>query len=76
MSAEVIAKVSGVSFSEYLSENIFIPANMENSYIVEKGVTIKPNDALNYAKTESFFGINQYTTGAMAQVSIIEEHTA
>ncbi|TMO81941.1 hypothetical protein CWC16_02080 [Pseudoalteromonas sp. S3776] len=71
--AEVIAKVSGVSFSDYLSDNIFIPANMKNSYIVEKGVTIKPNDALNYAKTESFFGINQYTTGAMAQVSSIED---
>ena len=71
--AEVIAKVSGVSFSEYLSENIFVPANMKNSYIVEKGVTIKPNDALNYAKTESIFGIRQYTTGAMAQVSSIED---
>lgn len=71
--AEVIAKVSGISFSEYLSENIFVPANMKSSYIVEKGVTIKPNDALNYAKTESFFGINQYTTGAMAQVSSIED---
>ena len=27
--AEVVAKVSGVSFSEYLSENIFLPANMK-----------------------------------------------
>lgn len=71
--AEVIAKVSGVSFSDYMSENIFVPANMKNSYIVEKGVTIKLGDALNYAKTESFFGINQYTTGAMAQVSSIED---
>jgi len=71
--AEVIAKVSGVSFADYLSENIFVPANMKNSYIVEKGVTIKQSDALNYAKTDSFFGINQYTTGAMAQVSSIED---
>ncbi|WP_448547648.1 serine hydrolase domain-containing protein [Thalassotalea fusca] len=71
--AEVIAKVSRISFSEYLSENIFVPANMSSSYIVEKGVTIKLSDALNYAKTESFFGINQFTTGAMAQVSSIED---
>jgi CubicO group peptidase (beta-lactamase class C family) len=71
--AEVIAKVSGVSFSDFLSENIFAPAKMKNSYIVEKGVTIKLSDALNYATTESFFGINQYTTGAMAQVSSIED---
>ena len=71
--AEVIAKVSGVSFSDYLSENIFIPANMKNTYVVEKGVTIKIGDALNYAKTESFFGIKQHTTGAMAQVSSIDD---
>jgi CubicO group peptidase (beta-lactamase class C family) len=71
--AEVIAKVSGISFSEYLSENIFVPAKMKSSYIVEKGVTIKRSDALNYAKTRSFFGINQYTTGAMAQVSSIDD---
>ncbi|MFT5295477.1 MAG: D-alanyl-D-alanine carboxypeptidase [Colwellia sp.] len=71
--AEVIAKVSRVSFSEYLRENIFIPASMKNTYIVEKGVTIKMGDALNYAKTESFFGIMQYTTGAMAQVSSIDD---
>jgi CubicO group peptidase (beta-lactamase class C family) len=71
--AEVITKVSGVSFSDYLSENIFIPANMKNTYIVEKGDIIKMGDALNYAKTESFFGINQYTTGAMAQVSSIND---
>lgn len=71
--AEVIAKVSGISFSDYLSENIFVPAKMKNSYIVEKGVTIKLSDALNYAKTESFFGISQYTTGAMAQVSSLED---
>lgn len=71
--AEVIAKVSGISFSEYLSENVFVPAKMKSSYIVEKGVTIKLSDALNYAKTRSFFGINQYTTGAMAQVSSIDD---
>mgnify|MGYP005989264985 CR=1 FL=1 len=71
--AEVIAKVSEVSFSEYLTENIFVPANMKSSYIAEKGVPLKPADALNYANTESFFGINQYTTGAMAQVSSIED---
>lgn len=71
--AEVIAKVSRVSFSEYLTENIFIPASMNNTYVVHKGVPIKMGDALNYAKTESFYGIKQYTTGAMAQVSSIDD---
>ena len=71
--AEIIVKISGVSFSDYMNKNIFIPANMKNSYIVEKGVSLKDNDALNYAKTASFFGIKQYTTGAMAQVSSIDD---
>lgn len=71
--AEVIKEASESSFSDYLNQNIFAPANMKNTYIVEKGVSIKPNDALNYALTESFLGINQFTTGAMAQVSSIED---
>ncbi|KTF18489.1 serine hydrolase domain-containing protein [Pseudoalteromonas sp. H105] len=71
--AEVIANASGVSFASYLNQHIFGPANMANSYIVESGVVLKPTDALNYAKTPSFSGIKQYTTGAMAQVSSIED---
>jgi CubicO group peptidase (beta-lactamase class C family) len=71
--AEVIAKASGGKFVDYLNENIFYPAKMKDSYIVEKGVSIKANDALNYANTESFLGIKQYTTGAMAQVSSIDD---
>jgi len=71
--AQVIEKSSGISFSDYMRQKIFVPANMKNTYIIEQGVTMRPSDALNYAKTESFFGINQYTTGAMAQVSSIED---
>jgi CubicO group peptidase (beta-lactamase class C family) len=71
--AEVVSKASGVGFSNYVHDNIFIPANMKDSYIVEKGVSLKSNDALNYAKTANFSGIMQYTTGAMAQVSSIDD---
>lgn len=71
--AEVISKASETSFSTYLNESVFSPAQMTHTYIVEKGVTLKPKDALNYAKTESFSGIKQYTTGAMAQVSSIDD---
>ncbi|MGX5174457.1 serine hydrolase domain-containing protein [Aliikangiella sp. IMCC44653] len=71
--AEVVAKASGESFANYLSQHIFAPANMKNTYILDKGVVMNPNDALNYAKTESFFRIKQFTTGAMAQVSSIDD---
>lgn len=67
--AEVVKEVSRVSFSQYMQENIFAPAQMTNTYIVTEGVQLRKGDALNYANTDSFFGIKQYTTGAMAQVS-------
>lgn len=71
--AEIISKVSGMGFAAYMRDNIFIPAGMQNSQIIEKGKRLQPSDALNYAKTETFFGIKQYTTGAMAQVSSIDD---
>ena len=71
--AEVIARVSKDGFAEYLQKTIFTPANMKDTYIVEQGVSLKCEDALNYAKTESFLGVVQYTTGAMAQVSSVED---
>lgn len=71
--AEVIAKKSGNRFSEFLNQAIFIPAKMKNTYIVEKGEALKNDDALNYANRSSFFGITQYTTGAMGQVSSAED---
>lgn len=46
---------------------------MKDTYIVEQGIPLKAHDALNYADTESFSGIIQFTTGAMAQVSSIED---
>lgn len=71
--AEVIAKASGMTFSDYLSKAIFKPAGMTDSYIANKGTALKPNLALNYAKTETFFGIHQYNTGAMAQISSLDD---
>ncbi len=71
--AEVVKEVSGVSFSQYMQENIFSPAQMTDTYIITKGIQLRNGDALNYAKTDSFFGIKQYTTGAMAQVSSAED---
>ncbi|MCW8876720.1 MAG: beta-lactamase family protein [Kangiellaceae bacterium] len=71
--AEVIKEVSGISFSEYMQKYIFDMAQMSNSYIVSRGTQLRQGDALNYAITDSFFGIIQFTTGAMAQVSSAED---
>ena len=71
--AEVVAEASGQGFAEYMKTAIFTPAGMQGSYIVEKGVSLRTRDALNYARTARFLGIIQYTSGAMAQVSSVED---
>jgi len=71
--AEVVKEVSGQNFNKYMAQHIFIPANMKQSYIVDENTSLKTTSALNYAKTPRFFDIVQYTTGAMAQVSSIND---
>jgi len=71
--ADVVASASGLPFSQYMKSNIFIPAGMLNSAIVDSEKAIPDDLALNYAKSTEFFGIQQYTTGAMAQVSSLND---
>lgn len=71
--AEIVKHVSDQDFNEYMAQHVFMPANMKQSYIVDENTHLKPASALNYAKTTRFFNIEQYTTGAMAQVSSIND---
>jgi len=71
--AEIISHASDYNFSDYLNKVIFAPASMKHSYIVNENTNIKASTALNYAKTTHFFNIEQYTTGAMAQISSLND---
>ncbi|MCW9018266.1 MAG: beta-lactamase family protein, partial [Kangiellaceae bacterium] len=71
--AEIVARVSKMSFAEYMKRNFFTPFNMESSYIFEKPDSFRKGTALNYARNRQFLGIEQYTTGAMGQVSSISD---
>lgn len=42
--ASIIELVSGQTYSDFVKENIFKPANMNNSFVYEKGITEKPTN--------------------------------
>ncbi|MBU2971225.1 beta-lactamase family protein [Pseudoalteromonas sp. C2R02] len=67
--AEIVARVSGLSFSEYMQQNIFTPIGMHNSYITDETTPLKMGDALNFADKDTYHGFKMYTYGSMAQVS-------
>jgi len=43
--ASIVEVVSGKSFSDFVNDNIFKPANMTNSFVYEKGITELPINA-------------------------------
>ena len=71
--AEIVSRLSSVSFADYMENNLFQPLGMNNSYIADEYSVHRPNDALNYAEFNTYFGLNFYTTGAQAQVSSLND---
>mgnify|MGYP000678131312 CR=1 FL=1 len=67
--AEIVARVSGMTFSDYMQAHIFGPTGMVNSYITNEMTPLKNGDALNFADRNTYHGIKLYTYGSMAQVS-------
>lgn len=45
----LITQVSGINYSEYIQENVFLPLGMNNSVVYEKGLVVKDR-ALCYRK--------------------------
>lgn len=71
--AIIIERRTGLSFPKYMALNIFGPANMHDSYIVDENQPIKAGDAINYALSNAYYGINTFLKGSMAQVSSAED---
>ena len=71
--AEIIERVSGESFEQYMQNNIFIPSGMINSYIADEHSTLRTNDALNYGTHNTFYGENIYVNGSGGEVSSIND---
>ena len=71
--AEIVSRVSGVRFADYMEKNIFQPLGMKDSYIADEYSVHRPNDALNYAEFDTYYGLNFYTHGTQAQVSSLKD---
>jgi len=69
----VIERKTGMSFSNYMQQNVFVPAGMTGSYITDENQPTKPADALNHGQTRTVFGLNIYLKGSMAQVSSVDD---
>lgn len=61
--SEIVAKSSGMSFSEYLKLNIFTPTGM-TSYIYGDSPSIDKTLAIGYGLTNKVYGINFAVVGA------------
>ncbi|MCL1044754.1 beta-lactamase family protein [Shewanella electrodiphila] len=71
--AEIINRVSGLTFADYLNQHIFVPMDMQNSYVLDESAFIRQTDALNHANTTDIFGEEFHATGTAGQVSSLED---
>ena len=51
--AMIIEKISGLTFAEFLKENIFVPVGMNNTVAFEEGISTVPNRSYGYNDTDS-----------------------
>lgn len=71
--AEIVSRVSGLSFAQYMQANIFGPTDMTNSYIIDEQNPQHQDAALNYAESSVPFNFEIFLNGAAAQVSSLED---
>ncbi len=64
--AKIIEKVTGISFAQYLKENIFDPLEMRNTVAYEKGISEVKHRAYGYAvENDKFVFKDQSLTSAV-----------
>jgi len=62
----IIEKISGMTFADYLKDNIFEPLMMKSTVAFEKGISTVPDRAMGYAVTDSgLFDSDQSTYSAV-----------
>ena len=69
--SEIVSRLAGLSFADYMRVNVFEPLAMDNSYINDArvDVNVKSNIALNYAKFTTQFERTLYVNGPSGMVS-------
>lgn len=67
--AEIINRVSGYGFSEYMAKEIYLPLNMNDTYIFDEFAQVNELTAMNLATSHKIFGNNVHSVGSSSQVS-------
>ena len=67
--AEVISRVAGRSFADYMKETLFEPLGMTRTYFRDSEKPLSEDETLNYAERDTYFGLHTYTVGPMGMVS-------
>jgi hypothetical protein len=65
--AEIVARVSKMSFAEFINNHIFIPLQMHQSHFVDTEGQIVKNKSISYYKTDSTYRedlFNNFSVGA------------
>ena len=71
--AEIVSKVSGRAYADFMETEVFEPLNMNDTYILGDANGITPLTAMNFATTHKQFGRHVYTYGSAAQVSSMND---
>ena len=72
--AEIIERISGERFEDYMMNHFFKPFEMTDSYISDEYSSPRVNDALNYATQTTVFGHSSYNiNGSAGQVSSLND---
>jgi CubicO group peptidase (beta-lactamase class C family) len=71
--AEIVARVSGERFADYMQNHLFIPLGMNNSYIADEFSVDRDNDALNYAELRTIHNHDMRIYGGVGQVSSLDD---
>jgi CubicO group peptidase (beta-lactamase class C family) len=67
--AEVVSRISGFMFPDYMEKFIFEPTGMDSTYIIDETRNYFPEEALNFGITHRLFDTQLYFNGAAGQVS-------
>jgi CubicO group peptidase (beta-lactamase class C family) len=63
--AEIVARVSGRSYGQYVQENIFTPLGMKASYVTGQTAPLAANEALDLARYVKPYGMSFMTLGPL-----------
>lgn len=74
--AEIIGKAAGMSYAQYLKENIFTPLGMRSTYVYGNDPPAGTSAALNYGRTTKIYGITYALTGPVGIFSTTSDLSA